>query len=152
MVCGQFTRPSFRHITQGHHSEEMGICGYNGVLVGRGGLHLHSLGVLIPDQGALTTTMNISIFALASLMFRVRPWPLMVISTFLFDSNTFLIVLPALLPRLPAPSETSKSNSPCLGSKFREAGRFSLGLRSLSAAFAACFSLSPPTFVNKWQA
>jgi hypothetical protein len=125
MVCGQFTRPSFRHITQGHHSEEMGICGYNGVLVGRGGLHLHSLGVLIPDQGALTTTMNISIFALASLMFRVRPWPLVVISTFLFNSNTFLLALPALLLRLPASSETNKNNSnSLLGSKFKEDGRF----------------------------
>jgi hypothetical protein len=126
MVCGQFTRPSFRHITQGHHSEEMGICGYNGVLVGRGGLHLHSLGVLIPDQGALTTTMNISIFALASLMFWVRPWPLIVTSTFLFNSNTFLLALPALLLRLPAPSETNKNNSnSLLGSKFKKDGRFS---------------------------
>jgi len=24
MVCGQFTRPSFCHMTQGHQSEEMG--------------------------------------------------------------------------------------------------------------------------------
>lgn len=57
-----------------HHTGSLvrgnGYAGYNGVIVGWGGLHLHSLGVLIPDQGALTTAMKISISLLHRSCFR----------------------------------------------------------------------------------
>lgn len=57
-------------------------------------------------------------------MFPARLWPL-VISVFLFD-GTFLLVLPALLLRSPAPSETSKNNSnSLLGSDLKEDRRSS---------------------------
>lgn len=75
------------------------------------------------------------------------------ISTFLFNSNTFLLVLPALLLRLPALSETSKNNSNLLlGSNLKEDIRFSYMATQSIVLLLRDFSLNPPMFVVTWQA
>lgn len=77
--------------------------------------------------------MNISIFALASLTFWARPWPLVVILTFLFESK----YCTTRLLRLPAPSETSKNNSnSCLSSEYKESGRLRYIVHRLRLLFA----------------